>query len=128
VALVHWGKEDSTVLEDVQIETSKLYIDAGADLIVGSHAHILQGIDFYKGKAIVYNLGDFIFNHETKDTAIFQLKVNDDGSFEYYFIPCRQDDKYTYLLEGNEKLRVLNNIRGLSTNTIIEDSGKFYVG
>ena len=128
IALVHWGREDSTVLEDVQLETSKLYIDAGADVIVGSHAHILQGIDFYKGKAIIYNLGDFIFNHETKDTAIFQLKVNDDGSLEYYFIPCRQDDKYTYLLEDNEKIRVLNNIRNLSTNTIIEDSGKFYNG
>lgn len=128
VALVHWGREDSTVLENVQVETSKLYIDAGADVIVGSHAHILQGIDFYNGKAIIYNLGDFIFNHETKDTAIFQLKINDDGSLDYYFIPCRQDDKYTYLLEGAEKLRVLNNIRNLSTNTFIEDSGKFYNG
>lgn len=128
IALVHWGREDSTVLENVQIETSKLYIDAGADVIVGSHAHILQGIDFYNGKAIIYNLGDFIFNHETKDTAIFSLKINDDGSFEYYFIPCRQDDKYTFLLEDNEKLRVINNIRNLSTNTIIEDSGKFYNG
>ena len=36
----------------------------GADLIVGTHAHTLQGIDFYNGKAIIYNLGDFIFNHE----------------------------------------------------------------
>ena len=108
------------------METSKMYIDAGADLIVGSHAHILQGIDFYKGKAIVYNLGDFIFNHESKDTAIFKLKINDDGSFEYLFIPCRQDNMYTYLLEGDEKLRVLNNIRGLSSNVVIEDSGEFY--
>ena len=126
IALVHWGREDSTVLEDVQLETSKLYIDAGADVIVGSHAHILQGIDFYKGKAIIDNLGDFIFNHETKDTAIFQLKVNDDGSLEYYFIPCRQDDKYTYLLDGAEKLRVINNIRELSSNIVMDDGGRFY--
>lgn len=126
VALVHWGREDSTVLEDVQVETSKLYIEAGADLIVGTHAHTLQGIDFYNGKAIIYNLGDFIFNHETKDTAIFQLKINDDGSFEYYFIPCRQDNMYTYLLEDDEKLKVINNIRNLSNNITLEDSGKFY--
>lgn len=126
VALVHFGKEDSTDLEDVQIETAKMYIDAGADLIVGSHAHILQGIDFYNGKAIIYNLGDFIFNHESKDTAIFELKINDDGSFEYLFIPCRQDNMYTYLLDNDEKLRVINNIRNLSNNVIIEDSGKFY--
>ena len=126
VALVHWGREDSTVLENVQVDTAKLYIDAGADLIVGTHAHILQGIDFYNDKAIIYNLGDFIFNHETKDTAIFQLKINDDGSLEYYFIPCRQDDKYTYLLDGAEKLRVINNIRELSSNIVMDDSGRFY--
>ena len=126
VALVHWGREDSTLLENVQVDTAKMYIDAGADLIVGTHAHILQGIDFYNDKAIIYNLGDFIFNHETKDTAIFQLKINDDGSFEYFFIPCHQEDKYTYLLENDEKLRVISNIRGLSSNIIMEDSGKFY--
>ena len=96
VALVHWGREDSTVLEDVQLTTSKQYIDAGADLIVGTHAHNLQGIDFYNDKAIVYNLGDFIFNNETKDTAIFQFKINDDGSFEYYFIPCKEKEEYTW--------------------------------
>ena len=126
VALVHWGREDSYELENVQVETAKKYIDAGADMIVGSHAHNLQGIDFYNEKPIIYNLGDFIFNHETKDTAIFQLKINDDGSLEYYFIPCRQDDKYTYLLDGAEKLRVINNIRELSSNIVMDDGGRFY--
>lgn len=126
VALVHWGREDSTVLEDVQITTSKQYIDAGADLIVGSHAHNLQGIDFYNDKAIIYNLGDFIFNNETKDTAIFQFKINDDGSLEYYFIPCRESEEYTYLLEDAEKTRVLDFMKGLSPNITIESDGKFY--
>lgn len=126
VALVHWGKEDSTVLEDVQIDTAKQYIDAGADLIVGSHAHNLQGIDFYKDKAIIYNLGDFIFNNETKDTAIFQFKINDDGSFEYYFIPCKESGEYTYLLDSIETKRVIDFMRSLSSNVIFEDNGRFY--
>ena len=55
VVLLHWGREDSHVLEDVQIETGKMYIDAGADLIVGSHAHVLQGMEFYNGKLIAHN-------------------------------------------------------------------------
>ena len=76
VALVHWGKEDSHELESVQKETSRIYIDAGADIIIGSHAHVLQGIEFYNHKPIIYNLGDFIFNDETKDTGIFQIKMN----------------------------------------------------
>lgn len=126
IALVHWGKEDSSQLEQVQLDTSKQYIDAGADLIVGTHAHTLQGIDFYNNKAIVYNIGDFIFNHETKDTGIFQLKIDNDGNFKYYFLPCQQKDKYTSLLADTEWTRVLNKMRTLSPNITIADDGEFY--
>lgn len=126
IALVHWGKEDSSQLEQVQLDTSKQYIDAGADLIVGTHAHTLQGIDFYNNKAIVYNIGDFIFNHETKDTGIFQLKIDNNGNFKYYFIPCKQQDKYTYLLTDDEQVRVLNKMRNLSPNITINEDGEFY--
>lgn len=126
IALVHWGKEDSSQLEQVQLDTSKQYIEAGVDVIVGTHAHTLQGIDFYQDKAIVYNIGDFIFNHETKDTGIFQLKINEDGSLNYYFKPCKQENKYTYLLTGEEQQRVLNKMRNLSPNITIEEDGKFY--
>lgn len=126
VALIHWGKEDSSQLEQVQIDTSKQYIDAGADLIVGTHAHTLQGIDFYNNKAIIYNLGDFIFNNETKDTAIFTLKIDNDGNFKYYFIPCLEKNEYTSLLTETEKERVLNKIRNLSPNITINQDGEFY--
>lgn len=126
IALVHWGKEDSSQLEQVQLDTSKQYIEAGADVIVGTHAHTLQGIDFYQNKAIVYNIGDFIFNHETKDTGIFQLKIDDDGNLKYYFLPCQQKDKYTSLLTGDEWNRVLNKMRKLSPNITITEEGEFY--
>lgn len=126
IALVHWGKEDSSELEQVQLDTSKQYINAGADLIVGTHAHTLQGIDFYNNKAIVYNIGDFIFNHETKDTGIFQLKIDNDGNLKYYFLPCQQKDKYTSLLTDTEQVRVLNKMRKLSPNITITEEGEFY--
>ena len=126
IALVHWGKEDSSELEQVQIETSKQYIDAGADIIIGSHAHTLQGIDFYQDKAIIYNLGDFIFNNETKDTGIFQLKIDSDGIFSYYFKPCKEENEYTYLLSGEEQKRVLSKIQFLSPNITIKEDGEFY--
>ena len=126
ITLVHWGKEDSSELEKVQLDTSKQYIEAGADVIVGTHAHTLQGIDFYQNKAIIYNIGDFIFNHETKDTGIFQLKIDENGSLTYYFKPCKQEEKYTYLLTGEEQIRVLNKMRALSPSITIENDGKFY--
>ena len=124
VALIHWGREDSHGLEDVQIETSKYYIDAGADVIVGSHAHVLQGIEFYKNKPIIYNLGDFIFNNEKKDTGIFQININKLESPEYYFYPAYESNEYTELLTGNEKQRVINNMNTWSSNATINEEGK----
>lgn len=124
IALIHWGKEDSSQLEQVQLDTAPKYIEAGADLIIGTHAHTLQGIDFYNNKAIAYNIGDFIFNHETKDTGIFQLKIDNDGNFKYYFLPCKQKDKYTYLLTEQEQVRVLNKMRQLSPNITINEDGE----
>ena len=125
IALIHWGKEDHHELEDVQIETSKKYIDAGADLIVGTHAHVLQGIDFYKDKAIIYNIGDFIFNHEDKDTMILKTIIDNDGNFNYYIIPAHQKDKYTYLLKEKDKEKVINDIIKYSNNNVnIDNNGK----
>ena len=124
VALVHFGKEDSHSLENVQVDTSKLYIDSGADIIIGTHAHVLQGIEFYKDKPIIYNLGDFIFNNETKDTGIFQIKMKFNKDLEYYFIPCLEKDEYTKTLEGTEKQRVINNMISWSINANIDKDGK----
>ena len=126
VALIHWGKEDSDELETVQVDTAKQYIDAGADLIVGTHAHTLQGIDFYHDKAIIYNLGDFIFNNETKDTAIFQFSINSEGNFRYKIIPCQQKEEYTQVLLSEEKTRVIQKLQKLSPNVVITENGNFY--
>lgn len=126
IVLIHWGREDSHVLEDVQIETGKKYIDAGADLIVGSHAHVLQGMEFYNDKLIAHNLGDFIFNRETKDTGILSVTIGNDGSMSYEFIPCFQSNFKTILLEDTEKNRVISDMRSYSINTTFDDSGYFY--
>lgn len=127
ILLIHWGREDSHNLEDVQITTGKEYIDAGADLVIGSHAHVLQGMEIYNDKLIAYNLGDFIFNRETKDTGILSVTINNDGNMEYSFIPCEQDNYKTFLLEGDDKKRVINDIRNYSINTLIDDEGKIYM-
>lgn len=124
IALIHYGKEDSHELEDVQLSSSYEYIDAGADVIVGSHAHVLQGIEYYKDKLIMYNLGDFIFNNETKDTGIFQIKLDNTGNMAYYFIPALESNEYTKILEGNEKQRVINNMNNWSVNAKINEDGK----
>lgn len=123
IALIHWGKEDSHYLEDVQKETGKLYIENGADVLIGTHAHVLQGIEFYNGKPIVYNIGDFIFNRETKETGIFNITLANDGKLSYSFTPCKQHNFKTTLLYNEEKQEVLNNMQKWSINALFDSNG-----
>lgn len=69
VVMVHWGKERVDQPEQYQKDFGRQYIDAGADLVIGSHPHVLQGFEMYKGKWIAYSLGNFIFSSYPKETA-----------------------------------------------------------
>lgn len=72
---VHWGIEKSNIPEAYQTQLAHQYIDAGADLVIGSHPHVLQGIEYYNGKPIVYSLGNYIFNQEIIATALLKVQV-----------------------------------------------------
>lgn len=61
IVLVHGGKEWSSTPTDKQMEIFRRCIDVGADLVIGSHPHVLQGMEVYRGKLIAYSLGNFIF-------------------------------------------------------------------
>ena len=125
VAIIHWGTEGSHQLEQVQKTTAQDYLNAGADIIVGGHAHALQGIDYNNGKPIVYNLGDFIFNNGTEDTGILQIKFLADGGVKFYFLPGQQKDVYTRLLTGNERAQKINEILSWDgSNARILDDGE----
>ena len=105
VAVFHWSNELVTVPDENQVTLAHLVIDEGADVVVGHHPHVVQGIDEYKGKTIAYSLGNFCFGgntHPTEmDTFIFQQKFILDGKrnitgSEYKVIPCRVSSETTY--------------------------------
>ena len=75
VALPHWGIERSTDLQDEQTQGARAFIDAGADVVIGTHAHRLQGIEFYERKPILYNLGNFWFDGFKGLTALAELQL-----------------------------------------------------
>ena len=127
IVLVHYGREDSHLLEVEQVSSSKEYIDSGADVIIGTHAHVLQGIEFYKDKPIFYNLGDFIFNDEDKETGLLKIELANDGEMKYYFMPARQYNYYTELLYNDDKQRVIDNMNSYSINAIIDGNGQITV-
>ena len=105
VAVFHWSNELVTVPDENQVTLAHLAIDEGADVVVGHHPHVVQGIEKYKGKIIAYSLGNFCFGgntHPTEmDTFIFQQKFVLNGAknitaSEYHLIPCRVSSETTY--------------------------------
>lgn len=97
IACCHWGEERENYPEDYQKELGHKCIDWGADLVLGAHAHVLQGVEVYKERFIVYGLANFCFggnrNPKDKDTMIFQQTftfvdgVKQEGQ-EAKVIPC----------------------------------------
>ena len=124
VAIVHWGKENYHDLENVQIETGKLYIDSGADMVIGHHAHVLQGVEFYNGKLIAYNLGNFIFNSLNVDTGILKWQLDDNGESKFYFYPGIQSDCYTRDVSGEEAVAIYNKMTNWSINANFLEDGQ----
>jgi poly-gamma-glutamate synthesis protein (capsule biosynthesis protein) len=62
IPFMHWGWENETTPSRRQRELAQQMIEAGADAVIGSHPHVIQGVEFYKGKPIFYSLGNFVFD------------------------------------------------------------------
>ena len=123
ISLIHFGREGSHELEKEQVESARMYIEAGSDIVIGHHAHTLQGIEFYNHKPIIYNLGNFIFNSEVDDTVIFQMILNEEGNLSYKMLPALQKNEYTDLLIGDGKLKVIQDLNSWSSNAFLDEDG-----
>jgi len=66
VVSIHWGKEKTLELTPVQIRLARKMIEEGADAVIGNHPHVIQGFELYKGKFIVYSLGNLVFDNLNK--------------------------------------------------------------
>ena len=88
VVYLHWGIEKDEYPQEYQRKLAYACIDAGADLVVGSHPHVLQGFETYKGKLIAYSLGNFLFSNSTNPTVLLQVHIQEDGTLAASLIPC----------------------------------------
>ena len=112
IASIHWGMEYEPMYYDSQEELAKRMIQAGADAIIGTHTHCLQGVEFIDGKPVFYSLGNFWFNEKTLDTGIAELtlKVPDASDepielLQTKFYPCVQSELRTVMPESEEERR-----------------------
>ena len=111
IVFLHWGIERNETPEDYQRTLAKGYIDAGADLVIGCHPHVLQGFEYYKGVPIIYSLGNYLFGNRTGDTLLLNAEFSRDASLKIQLIPCRRvDGVLTRIQEPDQLYRHLTEI------------------
>lgn len=126
VVYVHWGTEGSTVLEQAQTDLATRFTEAGADLIVGAHPHILQGAGWRQDTPVLYSLGNFWFNMETLDSALLKVTVSEPGAAgaTVQLLPCIQTGGRVSLLEEDaDRQRVLNSLNDVMENGYFDTNG-----
>ncbi len=123
VAFVHWGTESTTEVDWLQTDQAPRIAGAGADLIIGAHPHVLQPIGTSGGVPVFYSLGNFWFNSKELDTCLVRATVNTEGLVSLRFVPCRQVGCKTYMATGDEKTRILNDVRAMSPGVNVDAEG-----
>ncbi len=151
IGVFHWGMEGEYAPEQTQVEMAHAAIDAGCDLVLGGHPHVLQGIEYYKQRYICYSLGNFCFGGNTnpsdKNTMIFQqtftfkngqLFLNNETRKGVRVVPCSISSVASYNdyqptpLSGEEGTAAIERLNGYSNmlagdgvelSTELDDSG-----
>ena len=117
----HWGSEKRTDPRKYQIDFARKAIDLGADLVLGHHPHVLQGLELYKGKLIAYSLGNYVFasySNTAKTSIILKAKIDDYGLIMARVIPINVHNATIQfqptLLKGEAGHRLLHELDELS--------------
>ena len=126
IVYAHWGTEYSETLLSSQTRLAHEFIDSGADIVLGAHAHILQGMEFYNGKPILYNLGNFWFNMKDLETMLVRIEFAN-GGYEIFLDPARQKKGITTEITGAANRRAFfDHLQEISVNAAISDDGRLY--
>lgn len=123
IVFIHWGTESTSEVDYLQTDQAKEITDAGANLIIGAHPHVLQKIDYVNGVPVVYSLGNYIFNSKTLDTGMMVATLHKNGSVNLQFVPAIQSGCSVYEAVGDEKMRVLNEMAGMSPGIVLDSNG-----
>jgi len=151
IAFVHWGTEKMPSADWSQMSKAQDLADAGADLIVGAHPHVLQNIEYVDGVPVFYSLGNYFFGAAARDTGVLRVTIDTgepdpeeidaegsdgegsgsegpDGDKPFIsslqFIPMLQY-RGVSTVDGWEKERVLDEMRAVSPGVYIDEDGFF---
>ncbi|MBN2425337.1 MAG: CapA family protein [Calditrichaceae bacterium] len=116
----HWGEEKANYPGTDQIDFAHQVIEYGADLILGHHPHVLQGIEVYKKKVIAYSLGNFIFGGNSRKTyksIILAVNINvcDTKGYSVKIIPIQVDYWQPFKINNSDSLEVIHDMKKFSS-------------
>ncbi len=123
ILFIHWGTEKEVDPDWCQNQQAPELTKAGADIIIGSHPHILQPVSIMNGVPIVYSTGNFWFNSKTLDSCLIELTLSDKKMKSLRFVPCLQSGSAVKELHEAEAKRLIQYMRDISPDAEIDDEG-----
>ena len=117
VVYFHWGEERKFHADRIQMDFARKAVDMGADLVIGVHPHVLQGIERYKNGLIAYSLGNFVFNpsdEASRETIILQCIFEHEKLSDISLIPVYIQSGKPVIATGGRKNKIMERIRNLS--------------
>jgi poly-gamma-glutamate capsule biosynthesis protein CapA/YwtB (metallophosphatase superfamily) len=133
IVMPHWGYEHVAYPSPRERRLAHRFIDVGADVVIGSHPHEMQGREQYKGKFIFYSLGNFIFssldykqnsNLKLYNSYLVELNINPDMSYQFSQIPYVTSDDLVEIALGETKETISKNIELISKS--LNEGWKLY--
>lgn len=124
IVSIHWGDEFASYPSNAQIALAHKMVELGANVILGHHSHVYQGIEEYKGSLIVYGQGNFISDMVPKmcrETGVIEISIDQYNQLGYQFYPYWINGDYIPIkAEGNwmgcRKKELINALRGENTD------------
>lgn len=127
IVYAHWGKEGESTHSSEQHDLAQKIADAGADVIIGSHPHRLQGVEYIGDTVVVYSLGNFWFSTGTLYTAVAQVRINAQGKLSLTMLPCIQKNVTTKLITDKEQAeQFYKYLADMSTKIVYDAKGNVY--
>lgn len=128
VVIAHWGIEREDKPQDIHRNMAKAFIDAGADLIIGGHPHVLQGFEMYKGKWIAYSLGNFLFTTNTFpaswETVVLNAACSRSGECDISLVPVENKYANPVPMEEEAAKALFQRLTSISFGVRINEKGQ----
>lgn len=120
----HWGVEHASYPEDYQTKIAERCLAAGADVVVGSHTHCLQGVTFIEDKPVCYSLGNFVFGQNIDRSAILKVTTAADGTVSYRYLPVYATGGVTYLAADEKAEEICTYLNDISVGATVASDGE----